>query len=381
MKFGIFFELSTPRPFSREVEWQVYHNALEQCRLADELGFDHVWAVEHHFLEEYSHSSAPEVFLAAVAAQTQRIRIGHGAVVCVPEMNHPVRVAERAAALDIISNGRLEVGTARSSTWTELGGFGVNPDDTKKTWDEFVRVLPKMWTQEEFSWHGKGFSMPSRNVLPKPYQDPHPPLWVTVTTPGTELDAADRGLGCLGVSSAGYEEQERRTREYHRRVQVCEPAGGFINDQVHTMNFLYCHEDYRKARRVGLPMVNSFNIANTHLYWTREAYPTRAYQTLGNAGAHMKPKKPAVDDPSVVKGLPEGVGIGDPEHLIQTIKKWESIGVTGINFLLNAMEMIPQQQVKDSMKLFAREVMPKFHRPAQIDEAVFTPSGTAAAGR
>jgi alkanesulfonate monooxygenase SsuD/methylene tetrahydromethanopterin reductase-like flavin-dependent oxidoreductase (luciferase family) len=381
MKFGIFFELSAPRPFSREIEWQVYHNALEQCRLADSLGFDHVWAVEHHFLEEYSHSSAPEVFLAAVAAQTQRIRIGHGAVVCVPEMNHPVRVAERAAALDIISNGRLEVGTARSSTWTELGGFGVNPDDTKKTWDEFVRVLPKMWTQEEFSWHGKGFSMPSRNVLPKPYQDPHPPLWVTVTTPGTELDAADRGLGCLGVSSAGYEEQERRTREYHRRVQVCEPAGGFINDQVHTMNFLYCHEDYREARQVGLPMVNSFNVANTHLYWTREAYPTRAYQTLGNAGAHMKPKKPTVDDPSVAKGLPEGVGIGDPEHLIQTIKKWESIGVTGINFLLNAMEMIPQQQVMDSMKLFAREVMPKFHSPAQIDEAVFTPSGTTAAGR
>mgnify|MGYP001186981752 CR=1 FL=1 len=381
MKFGIFFELSTPRPFSREVEWQVYHNALEQCRLADDLGFDHVWAVEHHFLEEYSHSSAPEVFLSAVAAQTHRIRIGHGAVVCVPEMNHPVRVAERAAALDIISNGRLEVGTARSSTWTELGGFRVNPDDTKKTWDEFVRVLPKMWTQEEFSWQGKGFSMPSRNVLPKPYQDPHPPLWVTVTTPGTELDAAHRGLGCLGVSAAGYEEQERRTREYHRRVQVCEPAGGFINDQVHTMNFLYCHEDYRVAREIGLPMVNAFNVANTHLYWTREAFPTRAYQTLGNAGAHMKQKKPLADDPSVAKGLPEGVGIGDPEHLIATIKKWESVGVTGINFLLNAMEMIPQQQVMDSMKMFAREVMPKFQSPGHVDEAVYTPNRISPVGQ
>ena len=117
----------------------MYANALEQAVLADELGFDSVWAVEHHFLEEYSHCSAPEVFLTAVAAQTQRIRVGHGAVVCVPEMNHPVRVAERAAALDIISGGRLEVGTARSSTWTELGGFGADPDDTKKTWDEYVR--------------------------------------------------------------------------------------------------------------------------------------------------------------------------------------------------------------------------------------------------
>ena len=106
MKFGIFFELSVPRPFSREAEWLTYHNALEQCRVADGLGFDHVWAVEHHFLEEYSHCSSPEVFLSAVAAQTQRIRLGHGAVVCVPEMNHPIRVAERAAALDLVSSGR-----------------------------------------------------------------------------------------------------------------------------------------------------------------------------------------------------------------------------------------------------------------------------------
>ena len=374
MKFGIFFELSTPRPFSRANEAAVYHNALEQCRLADELGFDHVWAVEHHFLEEYSHCSSPEVFLSAVAAQTRRVRIGHGAVVCVPEMNHPIRVAERAAALDIISNGRLEFGTARSSTWTELGGFEVNPDDTKKTWDEFVRVLPKMWTEEEFEWQGKAFSMPARNVLPKPYQDPHPPMWVTVTTPGTELDAADRGLGSLGVSAAGYEEQERRTKEYHRRIQLCDPVGGVVNDQVHTMNFLYCHEDYRQARDRGVPMVTAFNVANTHLYWTREAYPTRAYQTLGNAGAGMKPKKAAPDDPSVAKGLPEGVGVGDPDHLIATIKRWESIGVTGINFLLNAMEMVPQEQVLESMRLFAREVMPKFRTAEEAAAPVYSPA-------
>ncbi|MGH7859229.1 MAG: LLM class flavin-dependent oxidoreductase, partial [Candidatus Binatia bacterium] len=146
VQFGVFFELSVPRPFADGAERTVYENALEQARVADELGFDHVWAVEHHFLEEYSHCSAPEVFLAAAAAQTKRIRLGHGAVVCVPEMNHPIRVAERAAALDILSGGRLEFGTARSSTWTELGGFQVNPDHTKKTWDEYVRVLPKMWT-------------------------------------------------------------------------------------------------------------------------------------------------------------------------------------------------------------------------------------------
>ena len=204
MRFGLFFEMSVPRPFDAGVESAVFLNALEQARLADELGFDWVWAVEHHFLEEYSHCSAPEVVLAAVAAQTRRIRVGHGAVVCVPEMNHPIRVAERAATLDILSQGRLELGTARSSTWTELGGFGANPDDTKKTWDEFVRVLPQLWGDAPVRYDGRCFSMPERNVLPKPVQKPHPPLWVTVTSPGTELDAAERGLGCLGVASAGY---------------------------------------------------------------------------------------------------------------------------------------------------------------------------------
>ncbi len=139
-------------------------------------------------------------------------------------------------------------------------------------------------------------------------------MWVTVTSPGTELDAADRGLGCLGVSAAGFEAQERRTKAYHQRIANCQPVGGVVNDQVHTMNFLYCHEDYRVARDVGVPMVNAFNVANQHLYWTREAYPTRAYQTLGNAGSAMRSKKPPADDPSVVKGLPEGVGASDPEH-------------------------------------------------------------------
>jgi alkanesulfonate monooxygenase SsuD/methylene tetrahydromethanopterin reductase-like flavin-dependent oxidoreductase (luciferase family) len=359
VKFGIFFELSVPRPLGSVAEHHVYMNALEQCRVADELGFDHVWAVEHHFLEEYSHCSSPEVFLAAVAAQTTRIRLGHGAVVCVPEMNHPIRVAERAAALDQISGGRLELGTARSSTWTELGGFRANPDDTKKTWDEFVRVLPQMWMKDSFSWQGKSFSMPERNVLPKPLQDPHPPLWVTVTSPGTELDAAERGMGCLGVAAVSYEEQERRTQQYRKVIADCEPVGGVVNDRVHTMNFLYCHEDYREAARAGLGMVGTFNTLNAHLYWTREAFATRAYHGLGNIGAALR-QTSNPEDPSAKKGLPEGLGIGDPEHLVSVIKRWEAIGVDGINFVLNAAELVTQEQVLDSLRLFAREVMPQF---------------------
>ena len=375
MRFGIFFELSTPRPFVPGIERQVYDNALEQARLADELGFDWVWCVEHHFLEEYSHCSAPEVVLAAMAAQTSRIRVGHGAVVCVPEMNHPIRVAERAAALDIVSGGRLEFGTARSSTWTELGGFMVDPDDTKKTWDEFVRVLPRMWSDEPFSHDGLCFSMPERNVLPKPLQKPHPPMWVTVTSPGTELDAAERGLGCLGVASTTYAEQERRTREYHRRIQSCDPVSTVVNDQVTTLNFLYCHEDPDAAAATGMRMVGLFGLANSHLLWTREAYPTRAYQSLGNLAPGGGADRSGPGDP---RGIPEGIGVGDPERIVSVIRRWEDIGVTGINFFLNACETIAQDEVLASMRLFAAEVMPKFREAASVDAG--SPAGTTGTG-
>ncbi|MFQ5699976.1 MAG: LLM class flavin-dependent oxidoreductase [Myxococcota bacterium] len=356
MRFGIFFELSVPRPLSAEREREVFENALEQARLADALGFDLAWAVEHHFLEEYSHCSSPEVFLTAIAMQTRRIRVGHGAVVCVPEMNHPIRVAERAATLDLLSGGRLEVGTARSSTWTELSGFQADPDRTKKDWDEFVRVLPRMWTDERFSWEGSCFQMPERAVLPKPLQQPHPPLWVTVTSPGTELDAAERGLGALGVASTSFAEQERRTRDYHRRIQGCEPVGA-VNDRVATLNFLYCHEDPERAAQTGLAMIGAFGLLNSHLLFTREAYPTRAYGAVAGISVAQR-REP--ESPGHEKALPEGICVGDPEHVIRQIKDWESIGVDDINFLLNTSEQIPQGEVLDSLRLFAREVMPAF---------------------
>jgi len=363
VKFGIFHELATPRPFTRENEAKVIRNALEQVRVADEVGFDTVWAVEHHFLEGYSHSSAPEVFLTACAAQTEKIRIGHGAVVCVREMNHPIRVAERAAMLDIISNGRLEFGTARSSTWTELGGFEADPDRTKQDWDEYVRAIPGMWTQERFSWKGNCFSMPERAVLPKPLQQPHPPMWVTVTSPGTELDAADRGLGCLGVSTGSVADQEKRTNEYHRRIQLCDPIGA-VNDQVATLNFMHCHEDLEVAAKRGMSFLGMFGLLNSHLLFTREAYATTGYQSLGGLAAPASSKSGG--NPGAAYGVPEGVCIGDPKAIIEAIKRWESVGVDQVNFLVNACELLPQEQVLDSLRLFAREVIPAF-RPSATD--------------
>ena len=356
MKFGVFYELSVPRPWTRESERQVYLNALEQVRLADELGFHSVWAVEHHFLEEYSHCSAPELFLTACAMQTENIRVGHGIVVCVPQFNHPVRIAERAAVLDILSGGRLEFGTGRSATWTELGGFRADPDTTKKSWDEFVHAIPQMWMNERFGYEGEFFSMPTRAVLPKPYQDPHPPLWVAVSSPGTEFDAADRGMGALGVNFTTFKAQEERVQEYRRRIQQCEPAGAFVNDQIASANFLFCHDDSKTGVETGKRMIGTFQYLAGQLDMAKEAWPTKGYPSPGLLAATRR-SAAAPTDPGEP---PEGIAVGNPDQIIRELKKWEATGVDLVNFILNANEVIPQEQVLESLRLFGREVMPAF---------------------
>jgi hypothetical protein len=189
-----------------------------------------------------------------------------------------------------------------------------------------------------------------------------------VTSPGTELVAAERGLGCLGVAATSYAELERRTREYHRVVQSCDPVSTVVNDQVTTLNFLYCHEDAAHAAASGMRMVQLFGLSNSHLLWTREAYPTRAYQSLGNLAPGGAADRSGPGDPH---GIPEGIGVGDPDRLVAVIRRWESIGITGINFFVNACEVIGQDDVLASMRLFANEVMPKFRTEAS------GPGGTA----
>ena len=203
---------------------------------------------------------------------TKEIRVGTASSSACPSSS-PDQIAEKTAVLDILSGGRLEVGTGRSATWTELAGFNANPDDTKKSWDEFVRCLPKMWTSEQYAYEGEFWSMPTRTILPKCYQRPHPPMWVAVTSPGTELDAADRGLGSLGLTFGQFAEQEKKIAEYRRRIQLCNPVGDFVNDQVSSVNFLYCHEDDQVARERGKKMADTFNYLATQLTSVRESSP------------------------------------------------------------------------------------------------------------
>jgi alkanesulfonate monooxygenase SsuD/methylene tetrahydromethanopterin reductase-like flavin-dependent oxidoreductase (luciferase family) len=218
MEFGVFATGTVgPKPWD-ESEPRVLRADVKSGIVADAAGFDTFWAPEHHCLEEYSHNSCSHLSCLAVGMKTERIRLVTGIFNLCPPINHPIRVAEQIATIDILTHGRVELGTGRGSGSTEVNTFGISNEESRDMWDEAIRAIPQMWTRDLFSWNGKYFSVPERCILPKPVQKPHPPLWVTVTTPGTELDAAERGIGCLGVAAASYKEQERRTRDYHRRI-------------------------------------------------------------------------------------------------------------------------------------------------------------------
>ena len=200
MKFGLFYEHQLPRPWDEDSEYTLLQNALEQCELADKLGIQACWEVEHHFLEEYSHSSAPEVFLAAVSQRTKQMRLGHGIVQTPPPFNHPARVAERISTLDLISGGRVDFGTGESSSEAELGGFLIDPVEKREMWEEGLRVAVRCMTEEPFTGvHGKYVTMPPRNVVPE-----------------ASPEAAPAGVG--GVQPARHDPP--RSAEGDRRTQL-----------------------------------------------------------------------------------------------------------------------------------------------------------------
>ena len=173
MKFGLLYEMQRPSPDGVVDEKSLVEETLEQCVLADEAGFDYLWFVEHHFLTTFSGSSSPEVIYGALSKLTKRIRLGFG-VVILPH-HHPIRVAERVALVDQLSDGRVEFGTGRSSPYEQLG-FEIDPKDTRDIRDEALKMVPQIWQSEEFQWEGRFWNVPPRQVHPKPMQKPHPPI-------------------------------------------------------------------------------------------------------------------------------------------------------------------------------------------------------------
>src|SRR5260370_12381676 len=242
MKYRIRYEIQVREPHYDGIEPCRYKQVKAQAELADEVGFDHFWTVEHHFLREFSHCSAPEVLYGAMAKRTKRIRIGHVVALLPGQYNHPVRVAERAAVLDIVSDGRMDLGTGRSATLIEMDAFQVDPEETKEQWEEAVRMIPRMWTEDPFSHEGRFYVIPPRSVIPKPVHKPHPPRWVAFSKPDSFKQAAEMGLRALCFSLGGYGPMAERTGIYRDGINHAKPVGKFINGQGAALGLVHCLE-------------------------------------------------------------------------------------------------------------------------------------------
>lgn len=357
MKFGIFIDLQLPRPWKDGDEVRLFQEALEQVALADRLGIEHVWVQEHHFLEEYCHSSAPEVFLAACSQRTKNIRLGHGIVAMSPKFNHPARIAERLATLDILSGGRVEWGTGESGSRMELEGFGVDFVDKRPMWVEAVRETAKMMRMNPYpGFQGKYFSMPHRNVVPKPVQKPHPPVWAACSNRDSLKLAAQLGLGGLTFAFVNAQEAKFWVDEYYETFkQECNPLGQAVNPNVAMLTGFMCHQDHQTAVARGHDGAQFFAYGLGH-YWRDGVHlPGRT-----DLWSEFKKRPESVDQQIERERKKAGMrGIGSPQHLIENFREMENAGVDQL-ILLQQCGDYKHEHICESLELFAKEVLPEF---------------------
>ena len=350
MKFGIFYEHQLPRPWDDGAELRLFQEALDQVELADRLGIDYAWEVEHHFLEEYSHSSAPEVFLAACSQRTKNIRLGHGIVLMPPAYNPPARVAERIATLDLVSQGRVDFGTGESSSLAELGGFGVPVEAKREMWRETVEQVCNMMVMDPYpGFQGRFFSMPCRNVVPKPVQKPHPPLWVACSNRETIKLAAKLGMGALTFAFVDPAEAKHWVDDYYRILeQECEPIGHAVNPQIAMVTGFSCHRDEAEARRRGEDGFRFFGYALAHhyIFGTHKPGRTDVWQRFEAARAALPPADGSR-------------GIGTPEQLRTHLRGFAEAGVDQVIFIQQGGKN-RHEHICESLELFAADVMPEF---------------------
>jgi len=372
MKFGIFYEHQLPRPWDDGAEHRLLQEALEQVELADRLGIDYVWEVEHHFLEEYSHSSAPEVFLAAASQRTSRIRLGHGIVQIPPGFNHPARVAERIATLDLVSNGRVEFGTGESSSEAELGGFQVDRPSKRAMWEDALDAITRMFVEEPFAgWESDFISMPPRNVVPKPLQRPHPPLWVACSRRETIHLAAQKGIGALTFAFINPEEAEQWVGDYYSTLasEECVPGGFAVNPNLAVVTPLMCHPDEDTAVERGLDGGHFFGYSLAHFYAFGQHVPGVTniwdeFQERRDLFGFNRRIAAASTDRLGARLVEDGQGVlrgavGTPDQIREFLRRYEDAGVDQVIFVSQAGNN-RHEHICESLELFAREVLPEF---------------------
>ena len=355
MDLSLFFELETSDLSEAGVK-RTFDQCVEQVMLADELGYRSVWFTEHHFLPGFSYSSSPELVLAHLAAKTRNIRLGHGIVLLPFRINHPLRVAERIATLDVLSNGRVEFGGGRAISESELSGFEVDPDLTRPQWEESLRILPQIWTNENFEYSSPTLSIPERQVVPKPVQKPHPPMWVACTQPATVEFAGDNGLGVLGFG-IGQGQSNDFVTSYRERISKCKPIGSFINNKFALLTFTLCCDTDEEALGIQGPNFKTYSDAVRNLFapWI-DGKPPRSYEWFMKRSVESYKMAHTVPISEIVKA--GGACIGSPETCLNVLQFLSEAGVDEA-LLFMQLYTTPHDKIMRSIRLIAEKVMPK----------------------
>lgn len=354
MKISLFYEFALPRPWVPEDERLLFQEGLTEVEAADKAGFSTVWLTEHHFLEEYCHSTAPEIFLAAASQRTENIRLGFGVMHLPPAINHPARVAERVATLDLISGGRVEFGTGESSSVGELGGFEIDPADKRAQWEEALDVTLRCMIEEPFTgFQGEHIRMPARNVIPKPYQKPHPPVWVACTRPSSVQMAAQRGIGALSFAYTGPGPLAERVDGYYTEfAEKAAPTVPVLNPNILAiggdLSMMVAPTDEQAVQRLGLGG-GFFSFGIMHYYMTGQHIP-------GRTGVWERYLDAVKEDETLAYGPGRGA-IGSPETVRRFLRDYEESGVDEIILLLNPRS---HEATMESIELMGEHVLPEF---------------------
>jgi alkanesulfonate monooxygenase SsuD/methylene tetrahydromethanopterin reductase-like flavin-dependent oxidoreductase (luciferase family) len=372
MEFGIFVQAYTPA-YRREGDPDAEHHAimgdLEVVQAADRAGFKYVWATEHHFLDEYSHLSANDVVLGYLAHATQRIHLGSGIFNPLAQVNHPVKVAERVAMLDHLSDGRFEFGTGRGAGSHEILGFlhrdGITDTSaTKAMWEETIGEFAKMWLNEEYpGFEGQWWSLPPRKVLPKPWKKPHPALWYAAGNTTSYAMAAHKGLGVLGFSIGAIDQLAPVMEAYKKEIPTAEPVGAYINDNIMVTTTGFVNEDREAAFRSAEGSSMSYLQSNVFRYHDTFPHPPEV--------PYWPELLPDLNRDAIPLLTSAGALIGDPDDAIEQCKRWEAAGADQLVFGVGTAD---KAWMLETIRLMGEHVIPKLdtdpvHRTTRLRDA------------
>jgi len=355
MKFSLFFEMQIADP-TRASEAQTFHDCVAQAVLADELGYHSVWEVEHHGLYEYSHSSAPEVFLSFVAGRTKRIRLGHGVTLLPYRYNHPIRIAERVATLDILSGGRVSWGSGKSSSLVEQVAFENEIPLLHDQWLEALEMIPRMWSSDVFSHEGRFFKVAPIQVVPKPVQKPHPPMFAACSKPESAVAVGKLGLGALNFAFGADDYLTEKVAAYRKAVAAAAPVGRQKNDWFTCLPATLVLDDDRKACAYGLRGARFFAEALSRYYLSG----TRPLGRLDVPREFLGDVE--LDEAMAVRNTPGSsvaLMVGDAACAREAVQRFVDIGVDEL-MLVMQMGTVPHELIMESIRTFAEKVMPHF---------------------